>query len=104
MKVTHIENNFEKEIENVSGYSVVDFWAEWCGPCKMFGPIFESVSEKYDNIKFAKLNVDNDLENICKKYAVMSIPTIILFKDGIEVKRNIGFFNEDDFKNFLEVK
>lgn len=101
MQVIHIENNFKEEVENYKGLSIVDFWAPWCGPCKMFGPIFENVSTKFDNIKFCKLNVDND-DEISKKYGVMSIPTIIIFKDGIEIKRNIGFLDEDTLINILE--
>lgn len=102
MKVMYIENNFKKEILDYKGISIVDFWAPWCGPCKMFGPIFENVSEKYENIKFCKFNVDEDNEDISRKFGIMSIPTIILFKDGKDVKRNIGFMNEDDLNNFLE--
>ena len=97
-----IENNFKEEVLNNKGISVVDFWAPWCGPCKMFGPIFESVSEIKKDIKFCKLNVDEDSENISKEYGVMSIPTIILFKDGKEINRNIGFMDEDLLINFLE--
>ena len=98
----HIENNFKEEVLNNKGLSVVDFWAPWCGPCKMFGPIFESVAEIKKDIKFCKLNVDEDSENISKEYGVMSIPTIILFKDGKEINRNIGFMDEDLLINFLE--
>ena len=101
MKIIHIENNFKEEVLN-NDLTVVDFWAPWCGPCKMFGPIFESVSLKYNNIKFCKFNVDEDKENISKELGIMSIPTIILFKNGEEIKRNIGFLDEDSLINFLE--
>jgi len=104
MKVIHIENNFNNEIRNHKGISVVDFWAPWCGPCKMFGPIFEQVSKKYEDIKFCKLNVDEDSEDISREFGVMSIPTVILFKDGKEINRNIGFMSEDNLIDFLENK
>lgn len=97
----NIQNNFNEEVLNNKGYTVVDFWAPWCGPCKMFGPIFENVSNIRSDIKFCKLNVDEDNENISKEYGVMSIPTIILFKDGTELKRNTGFMDEDSLIDFL---
>ena len=97
----HIENNFKEQVINNKGLTVVDFWAPWCGPCKMFGPIFENVSVNYDNIKFCKLNVDEDETEISKEFGVMSIPTVILFKDGKEIKRNIGFMDEDSLIEFL---
>lgn len=99
MNIINIDNNFKEEIKN--GTVIVDFWATWCGPCKMFGPVFENTSKKFKNVKFCKLNVDSDKENICKDLGVMSIPTIILFKDGIEIKRNVGFMNDDSLVDFI---
>ena len=100
----NIEKNFNNQVLDNKGLTIVDFWAPWCGPCKMFGPIFESVSKTKSNIKFCKLNVDEDSEGISKKLGVMSIPTIILFKDGKEIKRNIGFMDENSLINFLGEK
>ena len=100
--INHINNNFKNEVLTKNKIAVVDFWAPWCGPCKMFGPIFEKVQESYNNISFYKFNVDDDTENISKELGIMSIPTVILFKDGKEIKRNIGFMNENDFIKFLE--
>ena len=98
----NIDNNFNEEVINRKGLTIVDFWAPWCGPCKMFGPIFENVSNIKPDIKFCKLNVDEDNENISKEFGVMSIPTTILFKDGKEINRNIGFLDEDSLISFLE--
>lgn len=100
--MTNINNNFKKEVLINDSTVIVDFWASWCGPCKMFSPIFESVEKKFNNIKFCKLNVDEDMEGICKDLSVMSIPTIILFKNGKEIKRNVGFLDENALINFLE--
>ena len=100
--MVYINNNFNEEVINNKGLTIVDFFADWCGPCKMFSPIFENVSNKFNDIKFCKLNVDENSEEISRKLGVMSIPTIILFKDGVEIKRNIGFLDEDSLINFLE--
>ena len=72
---------------------LVDFYADWCGPCKMLGPVLE----KLDSIDVIKINVDN-FGDLAKKYGVMSIPCVILFEDGKEIKRNIGFMNETKVK------
>ena len=98
----NVEKNFNEEVINNKGVTIVDFWAPWCGPCKMFGPIFESVKDNHSDIKFCKLNVDEDVDNVSKDFGVMSIPTIVAFKDGKEVKRNTGFMNEDDLNDFWE--
>lgn len=101
MKIVNINNDFNEQVKNYEGIVIVDFWASWCGPCKMFGPIFESVSKKMDNIKFCKLNVDEDTDDVSRKLGVMSIPTTIVFKNGEEIKRNIGFIDEDSLIEFL---
>ena len=98
----NVEKNFKEEVISNKGITIVDFWAPWCGPCKMFGPIFENAKESHNNIKFCKLNVDDDALDVSKDFGVMSIPTVIAFKDGKEVKRNIGFMSESDLDDFLE--
>lgn len=97
MGLIHYEDGFDKLIEKEA---IVDFYATWCGPCKMFGLVFEDVSLKND-INFVKVDVDKYSE-IARKYGVMTIPTVILFKDGVEVKRNIGFMSEEELSNFLK--
>ena len=79
---------------------VIDFWAPWCGPCKMFGPVFEEVS-KESNINFVKVDVDKE-NDIARRYGVMTIPTVILFKNGEEVKRNIGYMSKEELIDFMK--
>ena len=81
-------SNFEQTIlaENPT---LVDFWAEWCGPCKSMHPVFERLSKKYPNVKFARVNVDSN-QNISMKYAVQSIPTFIMFKSGQIIDKMMG--------------
>lgn len=85
-----------------SGIAVVDFYAEWCGPCKMLAPIIEDLAENYDGkATIVKLNVD-EAQDIAAQYGVMSIPTVIIFKDGEEKQRLIGFHPIDDFKKAID--
>ena len=97
MSLIHYEKDFNKLIE---ADAVVDFYATWCGPCKMFGPIFEEVANT-SNINFVKLDVDK-APDVARKYGVMTIPTIILFKDGKEIKRHTGFMSKEDLENFIK--
>jgi thioredoxin 1 len=87
--------NFETEVLKSDIPVVVDFFAEWCGPCKMMAPIFEEVGAKYEGkVKFAKLNVDDARES-AMKYSVMSIPTVITYKGGEVVETLVGLQDED---------
>ena len=81
-------SNFD-QIISAENPTLVDFWAEWCGPCKSMHPIFESLSKKYPNVKFARVNVDQN-QNISMKYAVQSIPTFIMFKSGQIIDKMMG--------------
>ena len=95
MVINYDGNNFKALInERV----LVDFYANWCGPCKMLGPVLETVS---DEIKVLKVNVDNNQE-LAREYGVMSIPCVVLFENGREVKRNIGFMPEAKLREFVK--
>ena len=86
-------NNFKSEVEDSKGLVFVDFYADWCGPCKMMSPIVDEMSKEVD-VKVVKLNVDDSPE-IAQKYGIMSIPTFIVFKDGKEYKKHIGMCDKD---------
>lgn len=81
--------DFEKEVLEADIPVLVDFYADWCGPCKMMAPVIEEIAGEVDDVKVGKLNIDNEME-IAQKYGVMSIPTLIVFRDGKEVKRDLG--------------
>ena len=84
------EANFEAEVLQSAGPVLVDFWAEWCGPCKMIAPTLEEISKDFaGRLKVAKLNVD-DAQSTAQRFEVMSIPTLILFKDGEPRLRIVG--------------
>ena len=90
--------NFEGEISR--GTMLVDFYADWCGPCKMIAPIIEEIAAERDDIKVGKVNVDNDTP-IAIKYNVVSIPTLIIFKDGVETDRIVGYRPKEDILAML---
>ena len=91
-------NNFDEEIAR--GRVLVDFYADWCGPCKMMSPILDEFS-KISDIEVKKINVDSN-ELIAKRYGIMSIPTLILFEDGREVKKKIGYLTLEELKNIFK--
>lgn len=94
--------NFESEVLKSDMPVLVDFWAEWCPPCRMLAPTLEKLAEDYrDKVKVCKLNVD-EVSDIANRYNVSSIPTLILFKDGNEVARQIGALPEDRLRNWLD--
>ena len=84
--------NFNQEIVN-NDLLLVDFWAEWCGPCKSMHPIFTRMAKKYKRVRFARVNVDN-AQDIARKYGVQSIPTFIMFKNGEIVNTMVGAVGE----------
>lgn len=96
------DSDFEEKVLKSETPFLVDFWAPWCGPCKMAEPVLEALSEEYkDKLTIAKLNVDEN-PNMTGKYDVMSIPTTILIKNGGEVGRQIGFAGKQAFEDLIK--
>ncbi len=83
------QDNFETEVLSSDKPVLVDFWASWCGPCKMLSPVVDQIAEENDAVKVCKINVDEQQE-LAINYKVMSIPTLIVFKDGVEADRSVG--------------
>lgn len=96
----HLKNeDFNKEIAN--GTVVVDFYADWCGPCQMLAPVIEELASERSNAKFIKVNVDEQQE-LAKQYGVMSIPTVIVFKNGKISNSNVGFVSKEIIQSWIE--
>ena len=100
--VTITKENFEAEVVKSDKPVLVDFWASWCGPCKMLSPVVDEVAEQSDgSFKVGKINVDDQGE-LARKFRVMSIPTLIVFKNGSEAKRNVGVITKEEILDLLK--
>ena len=95
------KEEFKELVLEGKGLKLVDFYADWCGPCRMLGPFLDDLSEEVKDVDFYKINVDND-GDVARDYQVSSIPTLILFKDGNLVDKKIGFLPKDVLKEWIE--
>ena len=100
IKVTN--DNFKKEVIEAKTSVLVDFNADWCGPCQMLKPVLEDLSKKA-NFKIVSINIDEESE-LADEYEVYSIPCLVVFKDGQEIKRNVGFIPEEEILNLVGEK
>ena len=100
MAVQHAnDENFVQMID--SGITLVDFWATWCGPCRMFGPIFESVSEQMTDVRFVKFEIDETNRRTPAKYGIRSIPSVLAFKNGELVEARTGLMDADTLVTWI---
>ena len=104
MTVTKVSDTktWEIDVMNSQVPVFVDFWAEWCGPCRMVSPVVEELSNDYDGkVKFVKVNVD-EANELASKYNIFSIPTLAIFKNGKLVNQQVGAASKDSYKNMIE--
>ena len=99
MQIT--KDNFEEEVLNSAQPVLIDFWAEWCAPCRMLAPVIDEISEENNGIKVGKINVDEEMA-LALEYSVSSIPMLLLFKDGKPVGKTIGLQSKEEIMQMIE--
>lgn len=87
--ITITSGNFEQEVMNSDKTVLIDFWASWCGPCKMLSPVVDEIAEEVSDVKICKVNVDDE-PGLASKFQVMSIPTLVVIENGAEARRSVG--------------
>lgn len=95
------KDNFEEEVLKSDKKVLVDFWADWCGPCKMLSPVIDKLAEELDDVKVCKVNVDTE-PTISIEYNIMSIPTLIVFENCVEVNRSVGLVSKEEVLALLK--
>ncbi len=101
MSVLHLTSKDFDKVVNENGKVLVDFWAPWCGPCRMLGPVIEEVAEEVKNAVVAKVNVDEE-GDLAARFGVQSIPTILVFENGKLVKQTVGYQPKANILNLLK--
>ena len=96
------KENFDKEVMQAEGTVLIDFWAAWCGPCRMIDPAVEKIAEEHPEVKVCKINIDDEQE-LAIRHGVMSIPTLLVFKNGEIVKKQIGFIPKQAVLGLLDL-
>lgn len=94
-------DSFDEQVKQASNYVLVDFWAEWCGPCKMIAPVLEALASEREDLTVAKVNIDEN-QNLAVEYAIRSIPSLLLFKDGNVVGQKVGALSKSQLEEFID--
>ena len=100
-RIIHVTAKDFDEAVKKDGLCLVDFWANWCGPCKMLAPVLEEYVASHDDVTVLKVDVDEE-EELARKFGVMSIPTLVLYKNGTETAKEVGYKNLQQLSNFIE--
>ena len=100
-RIIHVTAKDFDEAVKKDGLCLVDFWANWCGPCKMLAPVLEEYVASHDDVTVLKVDVDEE-EELARKFGVMSIPTLVLYKNGTETVKDVGYKNLQQLSNFIE--
>lgn len=103
MAIVHVttQEEYDKEVKNSDVPVMLDFWAPWCGPCKMLSPIFEKVAEEVENVKFVKINID-EADELAEQFGIRSVPTIALVKDGEVIEQKAGIMPKGELIELAE--
>lgn len=99
--MTLTKDNFKREALEARGLVLVDFWASWCGPCRMLSPIVDQLAEERTDVRVGKVNVDEE-QDLAQEYRIMTIPTLLLFKDGQKVASSVGVKSKADIVAMIE--
>ena len=94
-------DSFDEQVKQASNLVLVDFWAEWCGPCKMIAPVLEALAAEREDLTVAKVNIDEN-QNLAVEYAIRSIPSLLLFKDGNVVGQKVGALSKSQLEEFID--
>ncbi len=101
-EITVTEQNFEEEVMNAKEPVLLDFWASWCGPCKMLSPVIKEIADEYDGkVKVGKINVDEQ-PSLAAQFGVSGIPTLVLMKDGKPARASVGYIPKDQVEELLK--